>query len=86
MKAAQALRADIRRAAGAKDLTKQADLAKAIGISNTYLSDILLGRRSFHPALLRKAAEALGVNPVRSQRWQRLGAVEAGWQIDARIQ
>jgi transcriptional regulator with XRE-family HTH domain len=86
MKAADELRQDFLRASKGKAYKTQQEFASALGISAQYLTDIIKQRRRFTPAMLHKAAEVLGVNPIRAQRWQRLGAVESGWKIDERIQ
>lgn len=86
MKAAEELRLDFLRASKGKAFKTQQEFASALGISAQYLTDVLKQRRRFTPTMLNKAADVLGVNPVRAQRWQRLGAVESGWQIDARME
>jgi len=86
MKAADELRADIRRAASMKGHKTQAELASALGITPQYMNDILRGTKRLTPDLVNKATSVLGVNPVRAHRWQRLGATESGWKIDTRIE
>ncbi len=81
MKEAQDLRNEIVRAAQMKAANTQGDLAKALGISATYLSDILRHRRRFTPDMVEKAATVFAVSPIRAQRWQKLGAIESGWKI-----
>lgn len=78
---AELLRTEIMRAAKMKSLETQGDLAAALGLSATYLSDILRNRRRLTPDLVNKAIAALGVSPIRGQRWHRLGAEESGWHI-----
>lgn len=60
----------------------QADLASALGITPQYMNDILRGTKRLTPDLVNKAAGVLGVNPTRAHRWQKLGAIESGWQIE----
>lgn len=84
MTPAQELRNDIQRAAAMKGHRTQADLAKALAITPTYVCDILRNRKRLTPDLVNRAAEAFAIHPVRYRRWHRLGAMESGWEIDTR--
>lgn len=84
MTAAEELRADIQRAAAMKGHKTQADLAGALAITPQYICDILRNRKRLTPDLVRRAAEAFQIHPVRYRRWHRLGAIESGWEIDTR--
>ncbi len=63
----------------------QAELAKALAITPAYVCDILRERKRLTPDLVRRAAEAFDIHPVRYRRWHRLGAMESGWEIDTRL-
>lgn len=84
MTPADELRAEIRRAAANKGMRTQGELAEALGLSGAYLTDIFKSRRRLTPEIVRRAAAVLAVQPARALRWQKLGALESGWQIDGK--
>lgn len=59
----------------------QTELAKRVGWSNTYVSDLLGGKRLITAEKANKIADALQLNKRDRHTLHRLGALAEGWEI-----
>lgn len=60
----------------------QINLAKRMGVSAQYVSDILNERRALNPKMADKIAKALRMSDGDRGRLHYLAAVAQGWRID----
>ena len=60
---------------------KQLELAKALGCSDAYVSDMLLGHRRITPLFLNKICSALSVSPEYRKQCHVRAARESGWDV-----
>lgn len=60
---------------------KQSDIAKRLGVSQAYLSDMLNGRRRINPPMLDKLADLLSIDRKSIARLHKVGAREQGWRV-----
>ncbi len=76
------LREEIDEVAAHRGLNRK-QVATMIDLSPAYFSDLMNRRREFSPAIVKALTDGLKLTATRARRWQRLGAIEAGWELVA---
>lgn len=59
----------------------QRDFAAGIGISASFLCDLLQGKRGPSPSLINKICAYMGRGPKGRKEWHLAGARTDGWEI-----
>ena len=60
---------------------RQKHFAKAIGISQSYMCDLMKGKRGPSPNLVNKICDYMGTGPKGRRVWHMAAARTDGWEI-----
>lgn len=64
-----------------REKSNQAALATAMEVSQSYISDLMHGRRGVTPNIASRICDAFGLKPKQRAEIHRLGARADGWDV-----
>ena len=65
----------------ARESGTQAELARALGVTQAMVSHIDLGRRLPSKAIINRLCSYLDVHPAERKEWHRAAARACGWEV-----